>query len=207
MSFEDFASTCTRTFGQTPIRLIRMSSPLTTYAGSLDQPYRHLVLLCQPHFTSKTISIAFYLNGTAYFEYLTEDKIRQRLQVLNNSRRTYDLQSVLTRLKDLLSIDGIKQIKNELYAKLLSSRLLSIEINQDDFKFKFRCDERSELFEQHYVRQLLIQVKELSERQNYLCNLLEHKDQLRQFDAKLFLSTPIMTLAENDEGKEKNNFK
>jgi hypothetical protein len=207
MSFEDFASTCTRTFGQTPIRLIRMSSPLTAYAGSLDQPYRHLVLLCQPHFTSKTISIAFYLNGTAYFEYLTEDKIRQRLQVLNNSRRTYDLQSVLTRLKDLLSIDGIKQIKNELYAKLLSSRLLSIEINQDDFKFKFRCDERSELFEQHYVRQLLIQVKELSERQNYLCNLLEHKDQLRQFDAKLFLSTPIMTLAENDEGKEKNNFK
>jgi len=206
MSFEDFASTCTRTFGQTPIRLIRMSSPLTAYAGSLDQPYRHLVLLCQPHFTSKTISIAFYLNGTAYFEYLTEDKIRQRLQVLNNSRRTYDLQSVLTRLKDLLSIDGIKQIKNELYAKLLSSRLLSIEINQDDFKFKFRCDERSELFEQHYVRQLLIQVKELSERQNYLCDLLEHKDQLPQFDAKLFLSTP-MTLAENDEGKEKKNFK
>jgi hypothetical protein len=203
MSFEDFASTCTRTFGQTPIRLIRMSSPLTAYAGSLDQPYRHLVLLCQPHFTSKTISIAFYLNGTAYFEYLTEDKIRQRLQVLNNSRRTYDLQSVLTRLKDLLSIDGIKQIKNELYAKLLSSRLLSIEINQDDFKFKFRCDERSELFEQHYVRQLLIQVKELSERQNYLCDLLEHKDQLPQFDAKLFLSTP-MTLAENDEGKEEN---
>ena len=206
MSFEDFASRCTRTFSQTPIRLIRMSSKLTAYAGSLDQPYHHLVLLCQPHFTSKTISIAFYLNGTAYFEYLNEDKIRQRLQVLNHPRqRSFhrdDLQSVLTRLKDSLSIEGMKQNKNELHAKLLSSRLLSIEINQDDFKFKFRCDERSELFEQHYIRQLLIQVKELSERQTYLCELLEHKDQLPQFDANLFLSTP-MTLAQEDEGKEK----
>jgi hypothetical protein len=206
MSFEDFALTCTRTFGQTPIRLIRMSSPLTAYAGSLDQPYRHLVLLCQPHFTSKTISIAFYLNGTAYFEYLNEDRIRQRLQVLNNSRkisfRRDDLQSVIIRLKNILSIDGIKSTtKNELHAKLLSSRLLSIEINQDDFKFKFRCDERSELFEQHYVRQLLIQVKELSQRQNYLCDLLKNKDQFRQFDVNLFLSTP-MTLIENDESED-----
>ncbi|CAF5005370.1 unnamed protein product, partial [Rotaria sp. Silwood1] len=203
MSFEDFASTYTRTFGQTPIRLIRMSSPLTAYVGSIDQPYRHFVLLCQPHFTSKSISIAFYLNGTAYFEYLTEDKIRQRLQLLNNIRKTSfnydDLESILIRLKTILSTDGIKQDNNELHAKLLSSRLLSIEIYQDDLKFKFRCDERPELFEQHYVRQLLIQVKELSQRQEYLCELLEHKDQLPQFDAKLFLSTP-MTIIDDDEG-------
>ena len=206
MSFEDFASTCTRTFGQTPIRLIRLSSPLTTYAGSLDQPYRHLVLLCQPHFTLKTISIAFYLNGTAYFEYLTEEKIRQRLQVLNNTRRISiyreDVQSVIKRLKDLIFLD---EKKTELHAKLLSSRLLSIEISQGDFKFKFRCDERPGLFEQHYVRQLLIQVKELSDRQDYLCELLEHKDQLPQFDAKLFLSTPM--IMENDqEGKKETLF-
>jgi len=204
MSFEDFASTCTRTFSQTPIRLIRMSSPLTAYVDSIDQPYRHLVLLCQPHFTSKTISIAFYLNGTAYFEYLNEDKIRQRLQLLNNSRKISfhrnDLQSILIRLKTLLTIDGIKQTNNELHAKLLSSRLLSIEIYLDDLKFKFRCDERPTLFEQHYVRQLLIQVKELSQRQTYLCELLEHKDQLPQFDANLFLSTP-MTLVDDEEGK------
>ena len=90
MSFEDFALTCSRTFCQTPVRLIRMSSSLSRFAGCHDPPYRHLVLLCQPHFTdtSITISIAFYLNGTAYFEYLTEEKIRQRLQVLNNTRRT-----------------------------------------------------------------------------------------------------------------------
>jgi hypothetical protein len=208
MSFEDFASTCTRTFGQTPIRLIRMSSPLTAYVGSIDQPYRHLVLLCQPHFTSKTISIAFYLNGTAYFEYLNEEKIRQRLQLLNDSRKTSfhrdDLETILTRLKSLLSIDGMKQNTNEVHAKLLSSRLLSIEIYQDDLKFKFRCDERPELFEQHYVRQLLIQVKELAQRQTYLCELLEHKDQLPQFHANLFLSTP-MPFVDEEEGKGKNN--
>ncbi|CAF1493599.1 unnamed protein product [Rotaria sordida] len=205
MSFEDFALTCTRTFGQTPIRLIRMSSTLTAYGGSIDQPYRHLALLCQPHFTSKSISIAFYLNGTAYFEYLTEDKIRQRLQLLNNTYKTSfhynDLEHVLTRLKTILSTDSIKQDNNELHAKLLSSRLLSIEIYQDDFKFKFRCDERPELFEQHYVRQLLIQLKELSQRQAYLCELLEHKDQLPQFDANLFLSTPV-TLIDDEEGKQ-----
>ena len=205
MSFEDFASTCSRTFAQTPIRLVRISSPLTAYAGANDQPYRHLVLLCQPHFASKSISIAFYLNGTAYFEYLAEDKIRQRLQLLNHSRKsTYHqekLASIIARIKAMLPMDGVKQDKNEVYAKLLSSRLLSIEISQDDFKFKFRCDERPELFEQHYVRQLLIQVKELSQRQTYLCELLEHKDQLPQFDAELFLSTP-MTLVDEDEGKQ-----
>lgn len=182
-----------------------MSSPLTVYAGASNQLYRHLALLCQPHFASKSISIAFYLNGTAYFENLTEDKIRQRLQLLNHARKnTYHqekLTSIITRVKAMLSMDGIKQDKNELHAKLLSPRLLSIEISQDDFKFKFRCDERPELFEQHYVRQLLIQVKELSQRQTYLCELLEHKDQLPQFDAELFLSTP-MTLDDEDEGKE-----
>ena len=204
MSFEDFASTCTRTFARTPIRLIRISSPLIAYAGSLDHPYHHLVLLCQPHFTPKTISIAFYLNGTAYFEHLTEDKIRQRLQVLNSPRkisvRREDVQSVIRRLKELITHDDHATSKCQLHAKLLSTRLLSIEIAQDDFKFKFRCDERAELFEQHYVRQLLIQVKELSDRQAYLCELLEHKDQLPQFDAKLFLSTP-MTL-DNDQEEE-----
>jgi hypothetical protein len=206
MSFEDFASRCTRTFSQTPIRLIRMSSLLTAYVGSIDQPYRHLVLLCQPHFTLKTISIAFYLNGTAYFEYLNEDKIRQRFQLLNKkSYHHSDLESILLRLKTLLSIDNIKKtINHELHAKLLSSRLLSIEICQDDFKFKFRCDERSQLFEQHYVRQLLIQIKELSQRQTYLCELLEHKDELPQFDGNLFLSTP-MTLVDDDEGNIKMN--
>jgi hypothetical protein len=185
-----------------------MSSPLIAYTGSLDQPYRHLVLLCQPHFTSKTISIAFYLNGTAYFEHLNEDKIRQRLQVLNNCRRTSfrrdELQSVILRLKDFLSTDGTKPTTNELHAKLLSSRLLSIEINQDDFKFKFRCDERSELFEQHYVRQLLVQIRELSERQSYLCDLLQHKNQLTQFDLKLFLSTP-MPLIDDDENDDEDD--
>lgn len=203
MSFEDFAATCSRSFSQTPIRLIRMSSPLTSYVGATHPSYRAQILLCQSHFTSKTISIAFYLNGTAYFENLTEEKIRQRLQVLNNSRQTSfhkeKLSSILSRLREMLQSDGNKQEKHELHAKLLSARLLSIELSQDDFKFKFRCDERAELFEHHYVRQLLIQVKELSQRQNYLCELLEHKDQLPQFDAKLFLSTP-MTLAEDDEG-------
>jgi hypothetical protein len=211
MSFEDFALTCSRTFGQTPIRLIRMSSSLTTFAGCHDPPYRHLVLLCQPHFTDTSISIVFYLNGTAYFEYLNEEKIRQRLQLLNNPRKTSfhrgDLISVLTRLKSMLTIDTLKQDNqnNELHAKLLSPRLLSIEIYQDDLKFKFRCDERPELFEQHYVRQLLIQVKELSQRQTYLCELLEHKDELPQFDSKLFLSTP-MTLVDDQEGKEKKSY-
>jgi hypothetical protein len=205
MSFEDFASTCTRTFSQTPIRLIRMSSSLTAYTGSIDQPYRHPVLLCQPHFALRTISIAFYLNGTAYFEHLTEDKIRQRLQLLNNSRKTSyhrdDLQPILSRIKAMLSMDGIKQNNHsEIHAKLLSSNLLSIEISQENFKFKFRCDERPQLFEQHYVRQLLIQIKELSQRQTYLCDLLEHKNQLPQFDANLFLSTPL-TLDDNQEGK------
>lgn len=212
MSFEDFASTCMRTFSQTPIRLMRISSPLIAYADSLDHPYSHLVLLCQPHFTSKTISIAFYLNGTAYFEYLTEDKIRQRLQVLNPRRKTSihreDVQSVIRRLKELVLNDADNTQKCELNAKLLSTTLLSIEISQDDFKFKFRCDERAQLYEQHYVRQLLIQVKELSDRQAYLCELLEHKDQLPQFDAKLFLSTP-MTLDDDQEGnrREKNQSK
>ncbi|CAF3313331.1 unnamed protein product [Rotaria socialis] len=208
MSFEDFASTYTRSFGQTPIRIIRMSSPLTAYSGSNDQPYRHLVLLCQPHFTSKSISIAFYLNGTAYFEYLTEDKIRQRLQLLNNSRRTPfhcdNLESILSRFKTMLSTDAMKQDNNELHAKLLSERLLSVEIYQDDLKFKFRCDERPQLFEQHYVRQLLIQVNELSQRQAYLCELLEHKDQLPQFDAKLFLNTPT-TLDDDEEDSDEDD--
>ncbi|CAF0738063.1 unnamed protein product [Rotaria sordida] len=204
MSFEDFTETCSRTFAQTPIRLIRMSSTLSTFAGCHDLSYRHLVLLCQPHFTDNSISIAFYLNGTAYFEHLNEEKIRQRLQLLNNPRKKSfhrsDLQPVLTRLKSMLTIDSIKQdnSENELYAKLLSSRLLSIEIYQEDLKFKFRCEERSEIFEQHYVRQLLIQVKELSQRQTYLCELLEHKDELPQFDSKLFLNTP-MTLIDDQE--------
>jgi hypothetical protein len=74
-----------------------------------------------------------------------------------------------------------------------------MEIYHGDLKFKFRCDERPELFEQHYVRQLLIQVKELSQRQTYLCELLEHKDELPQFDSKLFLCTP-MTLVDDQEG-------
>jgi len=106
----------------------------------------------------------------------------------------------------MLSIDSIKQDnqKNELHAKLLSSRLLSIEIYQDDLKFKFRCDERPELFEQHYVRQLLIQIKELSQRQTYLCELLEHKDELPQFDAKCFLSTP-MTLVDHEEDEDEDD--
>jgi hypothetical protein len=207
MSFEDFASTCSRTFGQTPIRLVRMSSSLSTFAGCRDPPYRHLVLLCQPHFTDTSISIEFYLNGTAYFEYLNEEKIRQRLQILNNPRKSSyhreDLTPVLDRLKSMLTLDSLKQDNpaNELHAKLLSSNLLSIEIFQDDLKFKFRCEERSELFEQHYVRQLLIQIKELSQRQTYLCELLEHKDELPQFDSKLFLSTP-MTLVDDQEGKD-----
>jgi hypothetical protein len=206
MSFEDFASTCSRTFGQTPIRLVRMSSSLSTFAGCHDPPYRHLVLLCQPHFTETAITIVFYLNGTAYFEYLNEEKIRQRLSLLNNPRRTSfhrgELPPVLDRLKSMLSIESLKQDNpnNQFHAKLLSSRLLNIEIHQDDLKFKFRCDERPELYEQHYVRQLLIQIKELSQRQTYLCELLEHKDELPQFDAKLFLSTP-MTLVDDQEGK------
>ena len=104
------------------------------------------------------------------------------------------------RLKSMLSTDGMKQDNNELHAKLLSSSLLSVEIFQDDLKFKFRCDERPELFEQHYVRQLLIQIKELSERQTYLCDLLKHKDQLPHFNAHLFLSTPV-TLVDDEEGK------
>ena len=206
MSFEDFAATCSRTFAQTPIRLIRMSSPLSTFVGCLHPPHRHLVLLCQPHFSDTSISVAFYLNGTAYFEYLNEEKIRQRLQLLNNPRKTSfhrdDLAPVLERLKSMLSIDSLKQDNpdKELHAKQLSSRLLSIEIFHGDLKFKFRCEERAELFEQHYVRQLLIQVKELSQRQTYLCELLEHKDELPQFDSKLFLSTP-MTLVDDQEGK------
>ncbi|UJR14577.1 hypothetical protein I4U23_001573 [Adineta vaga] len=208
MSFEDFASTCTRTFSQTPIRLIRMSSSLTAYAGSIDQPYRHLVLLCQPHFTSKSISIAFYLNGTSYFEYLNEKTIRQRLRLLNNTRdksvHLDDLEIILTRLKTMLTMDGSKQDQNELHAKLLSATQLSIEIHQDNLKFKFRCDERPELYEQHYVRQLLIQVKELSERQTYLCELLEHKDQLPQFNAHLFLNTP-MTLVDDQEDDDEDD--
>ncbi|CAF2978222.1 unnamed protein product [Rotaria sp. Silwood2] len=210
MSFEDFTATCSRTFAQTPIRLVRMSSTLTTFAGCLDPPYRHIVLLCQPHFTDNSISLAIYLNGTAYFEHLNEEKIRQRLQLLNNPRKKSfhrnDLQPVLTRLLSMLKLDSIKSDNpnNELYAKLLSSRLLSIEIYQDDLKFKFRCDERPELFEQHYVRQLLIQVKELSQRQAYLCELLEHKDQLPQFDANLFLSTP-MTLIDDEEDSDEND--
>ncbi|CAF0743812.1 unnamed protein product [Adineta ricciae] len=206
MSFEDFAATCTRTFSQTPIRLVRMSTSLTAYGGSLDQPYRHLVLLCQPHFTSKTISIAFYLNGTAYFEYLNEKTIRQRLRLLNNARETSfhldDLEAIITRLKTMLTMDGAKQDQNELHAKLLSASQLSVEINQNNLKFKFRCDERPELYEQHYVRQLLIQVKELSERQAYLCDLLEHKDQLPQFNAHLFLSTPMTLVDDQEEDDE-----
>jgi hypothetical protein len=202
MSFEDFVSTCSRTFGQTPIRLVRMTSSLIAYAGAIDQPYRHHVLLCQPHFTSTSISIAFYLNGTAYFEYLTVDKIRQRFQVLNPTYRTVNhhehLRVFLQHLKNRLEFDSFKHDKHELHAKLLSSRLLSIEIHHDDWKFKFRCDERAELYEQQYVRQLLIQVKELSQRQAYLCELLEHKDQLPQFDAKLFLSTPMMLVDDNE---------
>ncbi|CAF0832032.1 unnamed protein product [Adineta ricciae] len=210
MSFEDFASTCSRTFAQTPIRLIRMSSPLTTFVGYLDPPYRHLVLLCQPHFSDTSISVAFYLNGTAYFEYLNEEKIRQRLQLLNNPRKTSfhrdDLAPVLERLKSMLSIDSLKQENpdKELHAKQLSPRLLSIEIFHGDLKFKFRCEERAELFEQHYVRQLLIQVKELSQRQTYLCELLEHKDELPQFDSKLFLSTP-MTLVDDQEEEDEDD--
>lgn len=208
MSFEDFAATCSRTFAQTPVRLIRMSSALTTFAGCLEPAYRHLVLLCQPHFTNNSVSVAFYLNGTAYFEHLNEEKMRQRLRLLNNPKKTSfhagDLEPVLESLKSMVSIDSIKNDNpsNELHAKLLSPRLLSIEIYQDDlsFNFKFRCEERPELFEQHYVRQLLIQVKELSQRQKYLCELLEHKDELPQFDSKLFLNTP-MTLIDDPEGK------
>jgi hypothetical protein len=209
MSFEEYASSCSRTFAQTPIRLVRMSSSLTTFAGSLDPPYRHLVLLCQPHFSSTAITIVFYLNGTAYFEYLNEEKIRQRLQILNNPRRTSfhrgDLEPVLNRLKSMLDFRALKHEnpKNEIHVKLLSARLLSIEIYQENLKFKFRCEERAELFEQHYVRQLLIQVKELSQRQSYLCELLEHKDELPQFDSKLFLSTP-MTLIDDEEGKDQD---
>ncbi|CAF2957580.1 unnamed protein product [Rotaria sp. Silwood2] len=81
-------------------------------------------------------------------------------------------------------------------------KLLSIEIYQDDLKFKFRCEERSELFEQHYVRQLLIQIKELSQRQTYLCELLEHKDELPQFDSKLFLNTPMTLIDDPEEENE-----
>ncbi|CAF3499829.1 unnamed protein product [Rotaria socialis] len=210
MSFEDFAATCSRTFAQTPVRLIRMSSSLTMFAGCLDASYRHIVLLCQPHFTDNSISIAFYLNGTAYFEHLNEEKIRQRLQLLNNPRKTSfhrdDLAPILTRLKSMVSINSLKQDNHdsELHAKLLSSRLLSVEIYQDNsrFKFKFRCEERPELFEQHYVRQLLIQVKELSQRQTYLCELLEHKDELPQFDSKLFLHTPMTLVDDNEEQDE-----
>ncbi|CAF1060187.1 unnamed protein product [Adineta steineri] len=208
MSFEDYAATCSRTFAQTPIRLVRMSSSLTTFVGCLDPPYRHLVLLCQPHFTDTSISVAFYLNGTAYFEYLNEEKIRQRLQLLNNPRKTSfhrgDLAPVLDRLKSMLAIDSLKQDNPdiELHAKLLSARLLSIEIYHNDLKFKLRLDERPELFEQHYVRQLLIQVKELSQRQTYLCELLEHKDELPQFDSKLFLCTPMTLIDDHEEEEE-----
>ncbi|CAF3969523.1 unnamed protein product [Rotaria sp. Silwood2] len=190
MSFEDFTATCSRTFAQTPIRLVRMSSTLTTFAGCLDPPYRHIVLLCQPHFTDNSISLAIYLNGTAYFEHLNEEKIRQRLQLLNNPRKKSfhrnDLQPVLTRLLSMLKLDSIKSDNpnNELYAKLLSSRLLSIEIYQDDLKFKFRCEEQ------------------LSQRQTYLCELLEHKDELPQFDSKLFLNTPMTLIDDPEEENE-----
>ena len=182
-----------------------MSSPLTAYAGAMDQPYRHHVLLCQPHFTSKSISIAFYVNGTAYFEYLTEEKIRQRLQLLNNSRKASfhqsHLASIIARFTSMFSVDAVKRGKHELHAKLITSHLLSVEIHQDDLKFKFRCDERPELFEQHYVRQLLLQVKELAQRQTYLCELLEHKNEFSHFDAALFLSSP-MTLDDDQEGED-----
>jgi len=67
----------------------------------------------QPHFTDTSISVAFYLNGTAYFEYLNEEKIRQRLQLLNNPRKTSfhrgELAPVLTRLKSMLAIETLKQ--------------------------------------------------------------------------------------------------
>lgn len=206
MSFEDFASTCSRSFAQTPIRLVRLSSSLTTFVGCTDPPYRHLVLLCQPQFSETSITIVFYLNGTAYFEYLNEEKIRQRLKLLNNQKKSPfhkgNLTPVLDRLKTMLAQDSLKQEhpENELHAKLLSPRLLSVEILQNGLNFKFRCDERPELFEQHYVRQLLIQVKELSQRQTYLCELLEHKDELPEFDSKLFLNTP-MTLVDDQEGQ------
>ena len=206
MSFEDFSTTCSRSFAQTPIRLVRMSSSLSTFVGCTDPPYRHLVILCQPQFTATSISIVFYLNGTAYFEYLNEEKIRQRLKLLNTPKKTPyhkgDLTPVLHRLQTMLAQDSLKQDRpeNEFHAKLLSSRLLSVEIIQNGLNFKFRCDERPELFEQHYVRQLLIQVKELSQRQTYLCELLEHKDELPEFDSKLFLNTP-MTLVDDQEGQ------
>lgn len=211
MSFEDYAEVCSRSFAQTPVRLVRMSSTLRTFAGYNESPYRHLVLLCQPHFTATAITIVFYMNGTAYFEYLCEEKIRQRLKILNNPRRTSfhrePMMYIMPRIKTLFTPDTLKQDhpENELHAKLLSPRLLSVEIYQDDLKFKFRCEERPELFEQHYVRQLLIQVKELSRRQTYLCELLEHKDELPQFDSRLFLSTP-MTLVEDPDGKTNESF-
>ena len=136
---------------------------------------------------------------------MTEDKIRQRLQVLNNvNRRAFDreqIQKLIQRLKEMFTkADASRDEKNQCHGKLLSSELLSIEIHQDDQKFKFRCDARPELFAQHYLRQLLIQVKELSRRQAYLCELLEHKDQLTHFDPQSFLSTPL-TLVDEDEGK------
>lgn len=209
MSFEEFVSSCSRTFGQTPIRYVRLSSPLSIYVGAPDQSYRPQYLLCQGHFTSKSISIAFYLHGTSFFEYLTEDKIRQRLQLLNNvSRRSINREQIeilLQRLKHMFTTDGTRDEKNQCHAKLLSADLLSIEIYQNDQKFKFRCDSRPELFSQHYLRQLLIQVKELSRRQNYLCELLENKDQLTHFDAQSFLSTPL-TFVDENEGKKKRHF-
>ena len=206
MSFEDYASICSRTFAQTPIRLVRMSSSLRFFAGCTEPPYRHLVLLCQPYFASTAITIVFYLNGTAYFEYLNEENIRQRLKLLNNPRRnSYHRQPLIATMPRIQSLFGPETLKNEnpeneLHAKLLSPRLLAIEIVQDDLKFKFRCEERPALFEQHYVRQLLVQVKELSRRQAYLCELLEHKDELPQFDSQLFLNTP-MTLVDEPDGE------
>ncbi|CAF1092738.1 unnamed protein product [Didymodactylos carnosus] len=160
VDFVEFSSTYPFEFEQSPIVVIELSS-LTFHESPENQ------ILCQPYFSSNSYKIAFYANSTAYYEELTEDKIRQRIAILNPQLEITDIKTVLEQIREMLD-----NRKSEINFKLLSPNLVAIEIKEGPFKYKFRCEQKTELYEEQYVKHLLIQIRELQLREKKLQQLL-----------------------------------
>ncbi|CAF0899934.1 unnamed protein product [Didymodactylos carnosus] len=176
--FTTFSSTYPFEFDQAPIIVVKLSSLI--FHELVDNQ-----ILCQPHFGLNSYKIAFYVNCEAYYEELSEYKIRQRIAILNPQSNFKKIKLLTRRIRRMLD-----SAKVEINFKLLSPSLISIEMKEGSFKYKFHCEQKSELYDQHYVKHLLLQIRELQLREQKLLQLLTSKPE-NGFNADEFISTPI----------------
>ncbi|CAF0838344.1 unnamed protein product [Didymodactylos carnosus] len=186
--FEDFTKSFQKSFEHESCIVVELkSSNLHLQNGGLSSSssqnitndFHHNQIVCQPHFTDTSYEIAFYDNGNAYYEKLTEQDILKRLKVLNPKIEFKNIKSALDRIHTMLSESTQQRDKNEIHLYLSTALVpnLLVELKgyiKDNYSFmyEFNC----EFYEQNYVKQIILALGEREKRELELIRIIQAKD-------------------------------